>query len=646
MADNILTYILELQDKISPKLTVINITNDKMLDKWAEVQVKMNAAKKSMSDTGNSIGSLNEKIAALRMQREWIPGSNTAAIRATNHEIQRLEKQVKRLENLDGGKFKKWMKDITKSLPAFVNPLSLMFTGVAKSVQKGKENELQKQNITSLLAGDTVAADKLFGQISEYGKKTVYDKADLIEAQKTMMSFGLSGEKSFNTLKQIGDIAMGDSQKMQSLALAFSQATSAGKLQGQDFHQLVNAGFNPLQVISEHTGKSMSQLQDEMSKGQISAEMLAQAFTWATEEGGLFYQGAEKAGQTMSGRMNQLKDSFDELLINAFGAIQPILSPLIDFATKIISTVGNGIGNVIQLIKDGHPVMIAFGAITAGVAAGMLALKIQTLAMAAIQGIKAVADKVVTLSTLGWKAAMDALNLSFLASPIFLVVAVIVAIGTAIVWVCSKITGWGSLWKGVVGFMKYSFYAFIDGIKAYFLTWAEGFMIGLDKIRLGWYKFKEALGIGDSAENQAAIAEINEDVERRKQAVRDAAEKVTENAIKAKESLQGIEMGWKKSEKSTSGGGLKDKLGINGQLEASVNGGLDGKDGKDDGDSETDATTSAIATGGTRNTTVNINLGKMVESINFNGGFGENAGDIEKKFEELFLRVLYMAQNA
>ena len=96
------------------------------------------------------------------------------------------------------------------------------------------ENELQKQNITSLLAGDTNAADALFNQISEYGKKTVYDKAGLIEAQKTMMSFGLSSEKSFSTLKQIGDIAMGDANKMQSLALAFSQVTSAGKLQGQD----------------------------------------------------------------------------------------------------------------------------------------------------------------------------------------------------------------------------------------------------------------------------------------------------------------------------------------------------------------------------------------------------------------------------
>lgn len=103
---------------------------------------------------------------------------------------------------------------------------------IGKVVDAGSENELQKMNMTTLFKGNAEAAEDMFARISEYGKVTVYDKAGLLEAQKTMMSFGIEGEKSFATLKQIGDIAMGDKQKMQSLALAFSQATSAGKLQG------------------------------------------------------------------------------------------------------------------------------------------------------------------------------------------------------------------------------------------------------------------------------------------------------------------------------------------------------------------------------------------------------------------------------
>lgn len=72
----------------------------------------------------------------------------------------------------------------------------------------------------------------------------MYDKTGLIEAQKTIMSFGIEGEQAFGMLKRIGDAAMGDKQKMQSLAPTFSQG--AGKLQGQDLMQMITAGFNPL----------------------------------------------------------------------------------------------------------------------------------------------------------------------------------------------------------------------------------------------------------------------------------------------------------------------------------------------------------------------------------------------------------------
>lgn len=645
MSSNVLTYIIEVQDKISGKLKTITIANEQQLGAWADVEKKINSANRSMKNMGGSIGSLREKIDALRTQREWIPASNTAAIRATNHEIERLEKQITKLESLDGGRLKKWSGEITSSIPALVNPLSMIGVGIAKSVSVGMENELQKQNITSLLAGDVEAADTLFNQISEYGKKTVYDKAGLIEAQKTMMSFGLSSEKSFSTLKQIGDIAMGDANKMQSLALAFSQVTSAGKLQGQDLNQLINAGFNPLQIISEKTGKSMSVLKDEMGKGQISAEMVAQAFTWATEEGGLFYQGAEKAGQTLSGRMNQLKDSIDEMLIALFGAIEPILSPLVDFATNVIGIIGNGISNFINGLKEGEGVAVAFGIILGSLAAGLVALKVQTLALMAVQKIKTAIDVVSTLTTLGWKGAMDALNLSFLACPLFWIIAAVVALIGTIVWLCSKITGLGTLWKGIVGFMKYTFLAFVDAIRLYFTTYINGFLIGLDKIRLGWYKFKEAVGMGDSEENQNAINAINESIEARKKAISDGAQSVQDNLVKAKESLGGIEMGWKKKEDvSEASDKVSSGLGINEQLQNSVNGNSTTGNGTGTG-GELAGSSNAIASGGTRNTNVTINLGKMAD-VTFNGSVGENAEDMVRTLEECLLRVLYMAQNA
>lgn len=192
------------------------------------------------------------------------------------------------------------------------------FNGI---IEAGSSAELQLMNLRTLFGGNAEAAEAMYERISEYGKVTPYDKAGLIEAQRTMMSFGMSGEAAFSTLQQIGDIAMGDNQKLQSLALAFAQMSSTGKLTGQDLMQMINAGFNPLNEISKLTGKSVGVLKEEMSKGAISADMVSDAFRVATSEGGLFYGAIEAASETTAGRMASIRDTIEEIKVSIFNAL-------------------------------------------------------------------------------------------------------------------------------------------------------------------------------------------------------------------------------------------------------------------------------------------------------------------------------------
>lgn len=245
------------------------------------------------------------------------------------------------------------------------------FTSVATGIsdalsgitQVGANVELQLINMKTLFGGNAEAAQEMYDRISEYGKVTPYDKAGLIDAQKTMMSFGMSGERAFTTLKQIGDIAMGDSQKMQSLSLAFAQMHSTGKLTGQDLMQMINAGFNPLNEISKATGKSVGQLKEEMSKGAISAEQVAWAFQAATSEGGLFHNAIDEASQTTAGRMASMRDAIDEMKVSLFnfmpefftfaGVAGEVLVPVAQMA-PLVSILGgafSGIGKVFVFIK-------------------------------------------------------------------------------------------------------------------------------------------------------------------------------------------------------------------------------------------------------------------------------------------------------
>ena len=212
---------------------------------------------------------------------------------------------------------------ITQTLATF-NIATDFFTNISEAfsgiTEAGATAELQLMNLKTLFGGNTEAANDMYERISEYGKVTPYDKAGLIEAQRTMMSFGIEGEKAFETLKQIGDIAMGDSGKMQSLALAFAQMSSTGKLTGQDLMQMVNAGFNPLQEISKQTGKSVADLKKEMERGAISVGMVESAFQSATSEGGLFHNAIAEASETTAGKMASIQDTIEEIKVSIFNA--------------------------------------------------------------------------------------------------------------------------------------------------------------------------------------------------------------------------------------------------------------------------------------------------------------------------------------
>ena len=594
---NILEYTLTLKDFVSAKLQKIGINNDTMLEKFAELEKVQKKVSRGFAQMGTSVHTLQQKIALLKAERDLLPIGSLSAIRKYNSEINKLEHSVSKLQTLNGSKLKTWFSEALNSLPGLAtNPLILAGAGIGMSIRKGMEADLQQANITTLLRGDVEKAKALYAQLSDYGVKTPYDKAGLIEAQKTMMSFGLSSEFAFGKLKNIGDIAMGDAQKMKSLSLAFAQATSAGKLQGQDLMQMINAGFNPLQVISERTGESMAQLKDRMSKGGISAQELAQAFEWATDKQGLFYQGAEKAGQTLSGKFNKMMDSITELALKVYEAISPVLSPLVDLAAVIFSSIGQGIGWLIEKFQEGNPIIW-------GIAG---AIGIFTTALILHNTYTAIATA--WQNRLTW--AVIKTNLAFLANPITWIIVGIIALIAIIAYCIVGVSGWGKAWEYTVQGMKYSWEAFVENFQLLWTVAKNTFMAGIDACKLAWYKFKEAVGLGDSTENQAMINKIQNDLQERAKSVTEGYKKANEAREKAKEAFgkawDSLEFKSFKEVKD----GLMGKLGM--KTESSPAPGISPIMG------ETTTTTGEgtktkdnIVSGGTRQTHINIQIGNV-----------------------------------
>ena len=192
-------------------------------------------------------------------------------------------------------------------------------------IKAAADIEAMQQQLSTML-GSAEAGGKMFEEIKTMAAKTPFETKDLMAATNTMLGFGIAQEKVLPLMNQLGDISGGNAQRFQSLALAFSQVSSAGKLQGQDLLQMINAGFNPLESIAKKTGKSVGYWKEQMSKGKVTVEMVEQAMKDATSEGGRFFGMMDKQSKTALGQWSTFQDNLNMLLAE-FGKI--ILPPAI-----------------------------------------------------------------------------------------------------------------------------------------------------------------------------------------------------------------------------------------------------------------------------------------------------------------------------
>lgn len=212
---------------------------------------------------------------------------------------------------------------------------------IGKLLKMGLSFNQQIQNYSTnfgVLLQNEQKGIEMTERLKEMAAKTPFGITDLAGATQSLLAYGVEGEKVEGVLSNIGDIALGDKNKLQSIATVFGQISMAGKLLTQDYKQLLGQGFNPLTYISKRTGESLAELQDRMSKGGITIEEVTQAFKDATSEGGQFYQGMEKASETTSGLMSTLSDNWTEFIGNFTQPINDQLSEKVLPAT--ISALG------------------------------------------------------------------------------------------------------------------------------------------------------------------------------------------------------------------------------------------------------------------------------------------------------------------
>ena len=505
-----------------------------------------------------------------------------------------------RLANTTGGK----LRQAFMSLPGaqfFSSPIVALSAGIGVVTRLGMEAE-KTSTAFRVLAGSEETSTKLLGQLNKYADETVWNRPEITEAAKTMMGFGVSTETVYQDLKMLGDVAMGDKNKLQSLALVFGQISSAGKLQGQDLLQLINAGYNPLLDISELTGKSVATLKEEMSKGAISADLVRQAFQKATGPGGRFNGMIDQLANTAPGAFDQLKGKGSAGLLRLYDIIQPLLIPAFQTMGKVL----DGLFSILEKVLG---FLVKYGQWLLPVVAGIVAYTV------------AVNSSVIALKA--WIVVQKVLNFVMSINPVGLVVAGITAL-VAVIAVCwNKFAGFRAVILTVWDTMK----GFGDMLKNYVIDRTTGLLTGIGKV------------------GEALAALFRGDFKGAWNTAKTAADLISGYSAhaRAENATRDIITGIKGNYRSHLADETKDQL-----TDPKGAAGTVGSAGTQISTAGVSPSTVAndITTGGTRNTSITLNIGKFWEDINVFPAEDMDMNTLTRKVLEAINRSLEAATSA
>lgn len=330
----------------------------------------------------------------------------------------------------------KWTVAAGQMIADFAKKAASELSNVVKS---GLEYNASMQSyLTSfkvMLGSEEQAAAKL-AEIRKMAASTPFSLDDLTSGTQTLLQFGIAADDTTGVLQQLGDISLGNADKLQTLVRAYGKMSSAQKVTLENVNMMIDAGFNPLNQICTATGESMADLYKRISDGKVSFAELESAVASATSQGGQFYNGMLEASQTFNGRMSTLKDNVSaltgELTSGLFEALGELVVKVNEATVSFLddeekmSQLKDALGALASVVTAAGAAFVAYKGYLALTTAATIAHTTYTAAMTA-------AHKAAATGATGLKLALAALNAVINANPVGLFVSALAALAAGLV---------------------------------------------------------------------------------------------------------------------------------------------------------------------------------------------------------------------
>ena len=379
--------IEKIQQQITNKRLTLGVTTDK--SSIDSLQKNIDYLKGSLAGQTAQLKNLEGGAVGARqtlenMRNEYVlyAGSANPAKEATNMLTDSMSQMIERMKSAPTAG--EGMSSLFQRVTGDAHMLSaallggLGFEQLASSIFNTRSQFQQLEISFTTMLGSEQKAGALMDELIQTAAHTPFDMTDVTEGAKQLLAYGIQANEVNDTLVHLGDIASGLNIPLGQLVYLYGTTVSQGRMFTMDLRQFMGRGIPMAETLGQIMGKTVSQVQEAVTKGEVGADLVKEAIVKMSSEGSKFGGLMNKQAETLQGRWSNIEDTIDQAINSIGQKTQGIFGTGLDLISSLIE-------NWETLVKVIGSAAVMVGTYKAGLMAAASIQKVQNaMTMASI----------------------------------------------------------------------------------------------------------------------------------------------------------------------------------------------------------------------------------------------------------------------
>ena len=326
LLENAVTALQSIDTKLTNVNTTLNTMDSRLGDANAELKdldTKAGTANAALNALDGNATALNASMYTMDSRVNSVVTELVqlnSKVKSAGTQLVTMNSNLKKIHNpfsADGalGAGAVWLGNILEDLTYKALDLSWEFMKIGINFNASAES--YQASFKTMLGVTEKEAEEIYEKLRNFAVETPYSMEGVADSAVRLFNSGYNVDETLKMLEVMGNIANGDSAKMERLIKAWTDTKGYGRLRAQERNQFVENGVMIDQLLADYyQSKGMKITADDimarLEAKEVSEIDVLNALIMAQKEGGNFYNAMANIMNTWGGQLEKTGDQLDE----------------------------------------------------------------------------------------------------------------------------------------------------------------------------------------------------------------------------------------------------------------------------------------------------------------------------------------------